>query len=231
MINNLIFIALIVLAVTEVIFIVAIIKMGGKLKELNRIYDFVHEIMKGDSEMLDKISCGIDEQAETYEKMFNLVDILGEQYKTIISSHEQILEAYLIISNGYKEMKENHKTLLKCWKEVADNADTASTQFKLCTEELKKIKPNELKEEMNKGFEQSIEELKKIKPDELKEEMNKGFEQIRKLMLSLMSPWEVDSDLLGQTITENSKVIEFSNPNDILNNWHEIYAEKVKADL
>lgn len=144
MINNLIFIALVVLGVTEIMFVITVILMASKINELNSDYEFFKKILKANDEINDKtiskICEAIDSQNETHEKMFDLIDTMCEQYSAILSSHKDILEAYMIMSNGYKETNGNYKTLLTCWKDVADNYDTACTQFNLCVDELRSFK-------------------------------------------------------------------------------------------
>ncbi len=140
MINNMLFVIVAVMLVTEAVLMVALFMVNKKIKDHNWEYEFIKKILKTDSEMIDKMSTGISEEAEVYEKMYSLVDNMSKQYTTILSSYEKILEAYTIVSNGYKEMNGNYKKLLQCWKEVADKYDDSCEQFEKCADALLSFK-------------------------------------------------------------------------------------------
>ena len=135
MVENVIFISIVGLAVTELIFIVGLLILNskiGKLKTFESDYEFIRMIQKDNNDIIKKMCDAVDEERETYEHMYQMLDLLAEQYS-------KLFEQYNIILKQYKSIDENYKKLLTCWGDVQNASDYAAEQFLLCTEELKKI--------------------------------------------------------------------------------------------
>lgn len=145
MINNILFIALVVLAVTEVMFAVGFFMMLSKIKELNFDYKFFKSVLETDRDITNGIMKTVAEQAETYEHMYELVDNLCDQFTSMQTIHSDIyeqyrniLEQYEVIHKSYVTVNENYKTIIKYWKDVTNASDAASEEFRLCALELKR---------------------------------------------------------------------------------------------
>ena len=145
MINNILFIALVVLAVTEVIFAVCFFILMARVKNLKETSDTYKLIMKSDRETIMIIRDAMEKEAETYEHMYELLDNFCDQISSIQTIHEQVYEQYQNILKQYgtfydsfKIINENYKKLLSCWKDVTAASDNASEQFGLCALELKR---------------------------------------------------------------------------------------------
>lgn len=139
MINNILFVALVVLAVTEVIFIVAFFMLATRVKNLKETTDTYKLIMKSDRETIMIIRDAMEKEAETYEHMYELMDISTDHMNLIYEQYQNILKQYEVFHESFKTINENYKKLLSCWKDVTTASDNASEQFRLCAEELKKI--------------------------------------------------------------------------------------------
>ena len=139
MINNVLFIALVILAVTEVIFAVGFFMMLSKIKELHFDYEFFKSMMKTNREITDELVKTVSEEAETYEHMYELCDLISEQNTKITEQYENILKQYEVFYSSFKLINDNYKKLLEAWKDVTSASDNASEQFRLCTLELKKV--------------------------------------------------------------------------------------------
>lgn len=139
MINNILFIALVVLAVTEVMFAVGFFVMLSKIKELKFDYEFFKGMMKANREITDQLVETVSEEAENYEHMYELCDLMVDQNNKIIEQYQNILKQYEIFHESYQKINEIYKELLNCWKDDITNAcNISSEQFRLCALELKR---------------------------------------------------------------------------------------------
>lgn len=176
MTNNILFIALVVLAVTEVIFAVGFFILMARVKNLKETTDTYKLIMKSDRETIMIIRDAMEKEEETYEHMYELLDNLCDQISSIQTIHEQvyeqyqnILKQYEVFHESFKTINENYKKLLSCWKDVTTASDNASEQFRLCAEELKKIP------------------------------------ELKDLIQRVLDPWVLDSDQLGDAVLQGFK--------------------------
>ena len=190
MINNILFIALVVLAVTEVIFAVCFFILMARVKNLKETSDTYKLIMKSDRETIMIIRDAMEKEAETYEHMYELLDNLCDQISSIQTIHEQVYEQYQNILKQYgtfydsfKIINENYKKLLSCWKDVTTASDNASEQFRLCTEELKKIP------------------------------------ELKDLIQRVLDPWVLDSDQLGEAVLHGFSH-DYTNVNGVIPTEH-----------
>ena len=140
MIENIVFLAIIGLAITEVIFIVGLLILNAKiskLKGLENDYEFIRTIQKDNNSIIKRMCDAVDEERETYEHMYELMDTISESYAKIYAQYDEIKGQYEVVCANY-----NH--LLKCWDEVAQNYSATFEQFKLLSDEVKKI--NDMKD-------------------------------------------------------------------------------------
>ena len=138
MINNILFIALVILAITEVIFVVAFFMLATRVKNLKETTDTYKLIMKSDRETIMIIRDAMEKEAETYEHMYELMDISTDHMNLIYEQYQNILKQYGTFYDSFKTINENYKKLLSCWKDVTTASDNASEQFGLCALELKR---------------------------------------------------------------------------------------------
>ena len=138
MTNNILFIALVVLAVTEVIFAVGFIMMLSKIKKLDSDCIIFKAIMETDRDITNELAKTVSEEAETYEHIYELCDLMADQNNKIVEQYQNILKQYEIFHESYQMINENYKKLLNCWKDVTSVSDNASEQFRLCALELKR---------------------------------------------------------------------------------------------
>lgn len=139
MINNVLFIALVVLAVTEVIFAVGFFMMVGKVKKLETYYTIFRTIMETNRDMTDSMMKTVSEEAENYEHMYELCDLMADQNNKIVEQYQNILKQYELFHDAFKTINDNYKKLLNCWKDVTNACDISSEQFRLFSDELKKV--------------------------------------------------------------------------------------------
>lgn len=139
MINNILFIALVVLAVTEVIFAVGFFMLLSKINELKFDYEFFKDMVKANREITDRLVETVSKEAENYEHMYELCDLMADQNNKIVEQYQNILKQYEIFYEAFKTVNDNYKKLLNCWKDVTNACDISSEQFRLCSEELKKV--------------------------------------------------------------------------------------------
>lgn len=139
MINNILFVALVVLAVTEVIFVVGFFMMLSKIKKLDSDCKIFKVIMETDRDITNELAKTVSEEAENYEHMYELCDLMADQNNKIVEQYQNILKQYEIFYEAFKTINENYKKLLSCWKDVTNACDISSEQFRLCSEELKKV--------------------------------------------------------------------------------------------
>lgn len=139
MINNILFVALIVLAVTEVIFAVGFFMMIGKVKKLETYYAIFRSIVETIRDMTELMMKTVSEESENYEHMYELCDLMADQNNKILEQYQNILKQYEIFHESFKTINDNYKKLLNCWKDVTNACDISSEQFRLCSEELKKV--------------------------------------------------------------------------------------------
>ena len=135
MIENVIFIAIVGLAVTELIFIIALFILNGKISKLETFksdYEFIRMIQKDNNELIKKICDAVDEERETYEHMYELMDTLCESYTKIYAQYDGIKGQYEVVCANY-----NH--LLKCWDEVAENYQNTYDMFKALTDRFENL--------------------------------------------------------------------------------------------
>ena len=144
MINNILFIALVVLAVTEVIFICSIFSLKDKVKELSLDNDVFKMILKDNNEMVEKLCNLSDKQTESYETMYKLVDLITDQYTTIKKQYDifqeqnvMMLKSHKMIIDNYQTIDKNYSMLLKVWREKYDHT---YEQFKFCLDEMKRVR-------------------------------------------------------------------------------------------
>ena len=133
MLENVLFIALVVLGVTEVIFIVAFIMMKFKIDELKLDYDFFKEILKNNNEMIDKLYRIGKENENIYERMYSIIDGISDQYTKIYEAYNTMNQSYLVIGSQFKK-------LLSTWEEVAEDYQNSYEEYKHCVDELKSLK-------------------------------------------------------------------------------------------
>ncbi len=138
MINNVLFVALVVLAVTEVIFVVGFFMMLSKIKKLDSDCQIFKVIMETDRDITNELAKTVGEEAENYEHMYELCDLMADQNNKILEQYQNILKQYEIFHESYQMINENYKKLLNCWKDVTNACDISSEQFRLCSEELKR---------------------------------------------------------------------------------------------
>lgn len=139
MINNILFVALVVLAVTEVIFVVGFFMMLSKIKKLDSDCEIFKAIMETDRDITNELAKTVGEEAENYEHMYELCDLMADQNNKIVEQYQNILKQYEIFYEAFKTINDNYKKLLNCWKDVTNACDISSEQFRLCSEELKKV--------------------------------------------------------------------------------------------
>ena len=138
MINNVLFIALVVLAVTEIIFVVGFFMMLSKIKKLDSDCKIFKVIMETDRDITNELAKTVSEEAENYEHMYKLCDLMADQNNKIVEQYQNILKQYEIFYESFKTINDNYKKLLNCWKDVTSVSDNASEQFRLCALELKR---------------------------------------------------------------------------------------------
>lgn len=139
MTNNILFVALIVLAVTEVIFAVGFFMMLSKIKKLDSDCKIFRTIMETDRDITNELAKTVSEEAENYEHMYELCDLMADQNNKIVKQYDNILKQYEIFYDAFNTINDNYKKLLNCWKDVTNACDISSEQFRLCSEELKKV--------------------------------------------------------------------------------------------
>ena len=139
MINNILFIAMVVLAVTEVIFVVGFFMMLSKIKKLDSDCEIFKAVMETDRDITNELAKTVSEEAENYEHMYELCDLMADQNNKIVEQYQNILKQYEIFYDAFKTINDNYKKLLSCWKDVTNACDISSEQFRLCSEELKKV--------------------------------------------------------------------------------------------
>lgn len=142
MIENVVFLAIIGLAITEVIFIVGLIILNSKiakLKSFERDYEVIRMIQKDNNDIIKRMCDAIDEEREIYEHMYELCDLMADQNNKIVEQYQNILKQYELFHDAFKMINDNYKKLLSCWKDVTNACDISSEQFRLCSEELKKV--------------------------------------------------------------------------------------------
>ena len=139
MINNILFIALVILAVTEVIFAVGFFMLLSKIKKLDSDCKIFKAIMETDRDITNELAKTVSEESENYEHMYELCDLMADQNNKIVEQYQNILKQYEIFYEAFKTINDNYKKLLSCWKDVTNACDISSEQFRLCSEELKKV--------------------------------------------------------------------------------------------
>lgn len=142
MIENIVFLAIIGLAITEVIFIIGLIILNSKiakLKSFERDYEVIRMIQKDNNSIIKRMCDAVDEERETYEHMYELCDLMTDQNNKIVEQYQNILKQYELFHDAFKTINDNYKKLLNCWKDVTNACDISSEQFRLCSEELKKV--------------------------------------------------------------------------------------------
>jgi len=144
MIENILFIAIVVLALTEVIFICSIFSLKDKVKELSRDNDFFKEILKDNNEMVKRLCDSADKQTECYENLYKLVDVITDQYTNFKNQYDifqeqnvMMLKSHKMIVDNYQTIDKNYSMLLKVWGEKYDHT---YEQFKFCLDEMKRVR-------------------------------------------------------------------------------------------
>ena len=138
MINNVLFVALVVLAVSEVIFIVGFFMMLSKIKKLDSDCKIFKAVIETDRDITNELAKTVGEEAENYEHMYELCDLIVDQNSKISEQYDNILKQYEIFYDSYNEISSNYKKLLSCWKDVTNASDNSAEQFRLCALELKR---------------------------------------------------------------------------------------------
>lgn len=130
MINNILFIALVVLGVTEIFFAVAFIMLINKLSQLKFDYEFMREVLKINNNTTEKLCDSIDKENEIYHNMLLLVEGYGQQY-------DEIYDAYLNMDKTYRAIVDHIKKVIKTWEGISEDYQNSFEQFKRCSDEIK----------------------------------------------------------------------------------------------
>ena len=143
MTTTILIIAMIILGVSEVIFATGFYMLLKRVDKLDLDYDFfkkMHEIdedyYKYICEETGKMAKAYDQHTEIFETANKYFDLLQQQYETMKKQYGFIVN--------------QHGTLLNAWDAIstdfADKYDNIYEQFKLCTEELKKLNEDYIRE-------------------------------------------------------------------------------------
>lgn len=136
-------IAMIILGVLEVIFTVGFFLMMKKINDLKCDYEFFRNIQKLDNEYFNKITEQTVYMKEAYDKMVDLMERYGENHDKTVST---MLDSAQHVIDGYHMISEQHKKLLDVWKKIDERYDNTYEQFKHCTDELKKLNEDYIRE-------------------------------------------------------------------------------------
>lgn len=136
-------IAMIILGVLEVIFTVGFFLMLKKINDLKCDYEFFRNIQKLDNEYFNKITEQTVYMKEAYDKMVDLMERYGENHDKMVST---MLDSSQHVIDGYKIITEQHRKLLDVWKRIDERYDNTYEQFKHCTDELKKLNEDYIRE-------------------------------------------------------------------------------------
>ena len=126
-------IAIVILAVTELAFIFALLKLHDKEIDLEDKLQFIKSILEVEGGYVNKIDATTLRWAENMDNMVKLTSTNNELCERIYDSYKNICDAYDVIKSHYGR-------LIDTWKEIDNRYDDTCDQFKLCTEELKSFK-------------------------------------------------------------------------------------------
>ena len=126
-------IAIVILAVTELAFIFALLKLHDKEIDLEDKLQFIKSLLEVEGRHIDKIDATVLRWAGNIDDMVKLTSTINEQCELMYDSYKNICDTYDVIKGHYSR-------LLDTWKEIDKRYDDTCDQFKLCTEELKSFK-------------------------------------------------------------------------------------------
>lgn len=126
-------ITIIILALTEIAFILALFKLHDKEIDLEDKLQFIKSLLEVEGRHIDKIDSTVLRWAENMDNMVELTSTINEQYKDMYDSYKNVCGAYDVIKGHYSR-------LLETWEKIDERYDDTCDQFKLCTEELKSFK-------------------------------------------------------------------------------------------
>ena len=131
--TTILIIVIAILAVTELAFIFALLKLHDKEIDLEDKLQFIKSLLEVEGRHIDKIDATVLRWAGNMDNMVELTSTINEQCELMYDSYKSICDAYDVI-------KDHYSRLLETWGKIDERYDDTCDQFKLCTEELKSFK-------------------------------------------------------------------------------------------
>ena len=124
--------AIIVLAVSEILFVVAFFKMKDQIDTLKDKEELITELMKINNKAVEDIYESMNKELGLVDTMVKCTDVYSEQYHTINDTCLKIYSSYNVITDHYKK-------LLETWEKIDERYDHTYEQFKHACENMDAI--------------------------------------------------------------------------------------------
>ncbi len=158
MINNTLFILLVILALGEIALIVCFVNLMGKVKDAasaNQYFSAIAKLLELNREQNEDLK-------KRYDRLRETSDFTNEQYKIICDGFE-------VMVHQLKTISDQHSKILEAWKNVEERYSSCYDQYKYTQDCLKKVinllEPTKF-DEIAEGLE-DLKELKKLLPPEI----------------------------------------------------------------
>lgn len=146
MINNAIYILLVLLALGEIALIICFVNLMGKVKDAasaNQYFSAIAKLLELNREQNEDLAKRYDRLRETYDRMneqYKIMkdgyDLMFHQSKIISEQHKKILEVWKNIEERYSDCFEQYKHTHECLKKCMDPMTPIATEIPESIEEL-----------------------------------------------------------------------------------------------
>ena len=139
MINNAIYILLVLLALGEIALIVCFVNLMGKVRDVASVKQYfpvietLLEVDRKQNEDLMKYYKGLREASEHTNEQYKIIndsyEIMVHQLKIISEQHQRILEAWKNVEERYSDCFEQYKHTHECLKKCMDLMTPIATEI------------------------------------------------------------------------------------------------------
>ena len=135
MINNTLFILLVILALGEIVFgilcAIWLKKLDKTIKEMNRYRELTVDLYKINKATTDRIT-------KEVMKISEIMDSNNDVYEKIVEAYDTMNQTYKIMTDAYHAVSDQFSRLLESWKSVEERYSDCFEQYKHTHECLRK---------------------------------------------------------------------------------------------
>lgn len=145
MFNIITIIVLVVLVVTEIMFVVRYSKLNNRIDSLNFHYEYFESIFNINEEIVRNLSKEMDSLEERYDSINKIYTLISEQNNDIIDQYHNMMDVWEGLKDEYAHISATHQELLNIWAKIEERYSDSYEQYRKCTNDL-----NNAKDEINR---------------------------------------------------------------------------------